>query len=105
MMESMVVLSEGDVLDVDALPSEVRESTPAAVASNAGLPAPGGEAAGDGGLTVAEIEKRHIMKVLGEQGQNRTRAARVLGIGRRTLQRKLDEYREQGEDVPPAAPE
>jgi len=57
------------------------------------------------GLSMAELEKRHILRTLEEQGQNRTRTAKVLGIGRRTLQRKLEEYKEDGEDVPPAASE
>lgn len=38
-----------------------------------------------------EVEKVHIAKVLGATGGNRTRAARILGIGLRTLQRKLKE--------------
>jgi DNA-binding NtrC family response regulator len=57
------------------------------------------------GLSMAELEKKHILRTLEEQGQNRTRAAKILGIGRRTLQRKLEEYKEDGEDVPPAASE
>jgi DNA-binding NtrC family response regulator len=54
---------------------------------------------------MAELEKRHILKTLEDQGNTRTRAARVLGIGRRTLQRKLEEYKEQGDVVPPPAPD
>jgi len=59
----------------------------------------------EAGLPMAELEKRHILKTLEDQGNNRTRAARVLGIGRRTLQRKLEEYKEQGDVVPPPAPD
>ena len=54
---------------------------------------------------MAELEKRHILRTLEEQDNNRTRAARVLGIGMRTLQRKLEEYKEEGEIVPPPAPD
>jgi len=54
---------------------------------------------------MAEMEKRHILRTLEEQDNNRTRAARVLGIGRRTLQRKLEEYKEEGEIIPPPAPD
>jgi DNA-binding NtrC family response regulator len=41
-----------------------------------------------------EVEKRHIMQVLSYCGDNRTAAARVLGISIRTLRNKLREYRE-----------
>ncbi|MFQ5718534.1 MAG: sigma-54-dependent transcriptional regulator [Acidobacteriota bacterium] len=62
-----------------------------------------GEMPPDEALSMAEMEKRHILKTLREMGFNRTRAARALGIGRRTLQRKLEEYRDQGEEIPIAA--
>ncbi len=45
------------------------------------------------GLTLSEIEKAVILETLKRQNFNRTRAARVLGIGIRTLQRKLKQYR------------
>ncbi len=45
-----------------------------------------------GPMTLDEIEKQHIIRVLESTGQNRTRAARILGIGLRTLQRKLKSY-------------
>jgi DNA-binding NtrC family response regulator len=40
-------------------------------------------------ITLSELEKRHIRKVLESTNGNRTRAAKILGIGLRTLQRKL----------------
>lgn len=42
--------------------------------------------------TLAEMEKAHIEKALRATGGNRTRAARLLGIGLRTLQRKVKTY-------------
>ena len=44
-------------------------------------------------MTLADIEKAVIIETLKRQNFNRTRAARVLGIGIRTLQRKLKQYR------------
>ena len=41
------------------------------------------------GMTMAAIERSVILETLRRQNANRTRAARVLGIGIRTLQRKL----------------
>ena len=45
------------------------------------------------GMTLADIERAVILETLRRQNFNRTRAARVLGIGIRTLQRKLKQYR------------
>jgi transcriptional regulator with PAS, ATPase and Fis domain len=43
--------------------------------------------------TLAEIQQRHIERALEVTDGNRTRAAKLLGIGLRTLQRKLKRYR------------
>jgi len=121
MLESVIVLSKDPDLDLSDLPPEYG-GTPdaplpavaaAAPAAGEGMPAEGAvPAAADGtsptyeaGMPMAELEKRHILRTLEEQDNNRTRAARVLGIGRRTLQRKLEEYKEEGEPVPPPAPD
>ena len=45
------------------------------------------------GLSLATVERIVILETLKTQNFNRTRAARVLGIGIRTLQRKIKEYR------------
>ncbi len=46
----------------------------------------------DSELTLAEVEKRHILRVLAHQNDNRSRAARALGISRATLYEKLHKY-------------
>ncbi len=53
---------------------------------------------GEGGqpLRMEEIERRAIFTALEQTGGNRTQAAEMLGIGLRTLQRKLKEYRLAG---------
>ncbi len=43
-------------------------------------------------LPLSEVEKEYILKTLDRLNGNRTRAAEALGIGRRTLIRKLAEY-------------
>ena len=45
-----------------------------------------------GGMTMAEIEKAAIIHALRETRANRRKAAEMLGIGERTLYRKLKEY-------------
>jgi two-component system response regulator HydG len=44
------------------------------------------------GMSLQEVEKALILKTLEDTGGNRTRAAEILGINRRTLQNKLKEY-------------
>jgi len=43
-------------------------------------------------VTLDELERQHIMRVLTEAGGNRERTAAILGISARTLYRKLREY-------------
>lgn len=47
------------------------------------------------GMTLKDIEKDVILETLRQNRFNRTRTAKVLGIGIRTLQRKLKQYREE----------
>ncbi len=51
------------------------------------------------GITIAEMEKQLIFKTLEETKQNRTRAAKILGISIRTLRNKLHEYGAMGGDI------
>lgn len=56
-----------------------------------------GEGENDGfdiphGISLDEMEKALIVKTLTETGGNRTRASKILGINRRTIQNKLREY-------------
>jgi DNA-binding NtrC family response regulator len=69
---------------------------PPAVASVPGHAAPATNAAPgnatDAVLPLVELEKRHIMHALQQTGQNRTHAAKLLGISVRTLRNKLSDY-------------
>ena len=49
------------------------------------------------GVTIADMERQLIFKTLDRTNQNRTQAARLLGISIRTLRNKLHEYRIQME--------
>ena len=50
-------------------------------------------------MTLADIEKQHILAILREHEFNRTQTAKVLDINIRTLRNKLNEYKEAGETV------
>ena len=100
--ESLVVLAPNPEISVSDLPGEYRESAgdPAVATGGVGdeLPEPptGTPAGGGAALTMGEIERRAILEALEKTGGNRTQAAEQLGIGLRTLQRKLKEYRLAG---------
>ncbi len=55
------------------------------------------------GLTLAELEREFIKRVLAAEGGNKTRAAQRLGLDRKTLYRKLEEY--AAGTTPPGEPE
>ena len=88
-IESMVVVDYDEVLDLDDLPSEMivdgepSAETPASAA---------GTLASLVGRPLAEIEQLFITETLKQAGDNRENAAQMLGIGQRTLYRKIKEY-------------
>ncbi|MCU0962353.1 MAG: sigma-54 dependent transcriptional regulator [Pirellulaceae bacterium] len=84
-VETMVVLDGDAVLDVDDLPPELAAARPAA---------PAGPACLDQfvGQPLDAYEKHAIQQTLKLTSGNREEAARILGIGVRTLYRKLEKY-------------
>lgn len=81
-IERMVVLSTNGTLDENDVPDALH-TAPAATPLSATV-------------TLGENEKAQILAVLKECGGNRSEAARKLGISRRTIYRKLDEYAKDG---------
>jgi DNA-binding NtrC family response regulator len=81
-MERMVVLARSEKLTVRDLPANIRELS-------GGKPL-GGALAGH--LTIEAAEKQLIVQALKQHAGNRTLAAQQLGLSRRTLHRKLNEY-------------
>jgi DNA-binding NtrC family response regulator len=43
-------------------------------------------------VSLDTVEREHIVHILRKTGHNKSRAARILGIARRTLDRKIEEY-------------
>jgi two-component system response regulator HydG len=82
-IESMVLLARGDTLGTDDLPEAVRRGGPAEHGAG------GYELAG---RSLAEVERELIRANLALLDGNREKTARALGIGERTLYRKIKEY-------------
>ncbi|MBI5086110.1 MAG: sigma-54-dependent Fis family transcriptional regulator [Acidobacteria bacterium] len=74
MMERLVILAPGGRITEDAVEDAIRVSSPK-------------EQAGE---SLADTEAEQIRKVLAATGGNKSRAARILGIERKTLYRKLE---------------
>ena len=55
-------------------------------------------------LTLDELERRYIYRALKLLGGNRSRAAELLGLDRRTLYRRIDRYEKTSTDRVPARP-
>jgi DNA-binding NtrC family response regulator len=83
-IERMVVLSNADAVDVDDLPQDLKGKRPAS--------------AGDGVNTTTQdtiqsMEAEMIRRALTKVNGNKSLAAKHLGISRRTLYRKIEEYK------------
>ncbi len=57
-----------------------------------GPPAPGSAAQVGDGVTLAELERQHILAVLKREGGNQKKTASILDVSKSTLWRKLKEY-------------
>ena len=80
-LETMIVLAQKPILDVADIPPEIR---PAAGAAPQAELRPG--------MTLGEAERLLIERTLEMTKGNRSQAAAILGIGQRTLYRKIKEY-------------
>jgi DNA-binding NtrC family response regulator len=76
-VEKMCVLSSSGEIGVDDVPDEMKRDVTMTLSVSG---------------TLGETEKAKILAVLEEVGGNRTKAAERLGISRRTIYRKLEEY-------------
>ena len=79
-IESLVVLTKAPVITEQDLPSYILSKDEQ---SSLKLPA---------GVSLAEAEKKLILFTLENSGGNKTKASKILDIGRKTLHRKLAEY-------------
>jgi DNA-binding NtrC family response regulator len=79
-VESAVVMSGGELVGLDDLPPNVRSSGDE---RDVRVPV---------GSTLEQAEKILIRETLVAQGGNKSRTAEILGIGRKTLYQKIEEY-------------
>ena len=89
-LESAVIFHAGGEIPVQALPAEIVDATSATGAEVPVQPLLGTP------RTMDEIERQAILETLERTEGHRADAARLLGIGLRTLQRKLKDYKDQG---------
>ncbi|HVB39158.1 MAG TPA: sigma-54 dependent transcriptional regulator [Vicinamibacterales bacterium] len=80
-IERLVLFSRGSVIDAGDLPPAFRQAAPALEPQLF-----------DDLPSLDELERRYLLHVLEHAGGNRTRAAEILGIDRRTLYRMAERY-------------
>ena len=85
-VESMVVVDDDGVLGLSDLPEEFADESDAT--SDGSSPSLGSLV----GRPLIDVEKQFIADTLNLTGGNREEAAKFLGIGQRTLYRKIKEY-------------
>jgi len=84
-VERAAILAETDVIHSHDLPDKLRTPSTAAVSN-----------IDSNGLTLEELEREHIRRVLEKVDNDKARAAQALGIHLSTLYRKVQRYRLDG---------
>ncbi len=83
-IERAILLSEGDQITPDDLPTEVRQEVGPAAEGAFKLPAEG--------INFEEVERNLITQAMEQTDYNITRAAKLLGLTFRTLQYRLEKF-------------
>ncbi|HEY7184372.1 MAG TPA: sigma-54 dependent transcriptional regulator, partial [Blastocatellia bacterium] len=86
-IERAVAFSRGTAITPDDLPERVRTSGAASALIARSV---------EQNMTLRELEREYILEVMRRTGGNKSRAAELLGLDRKTLYRRLDEYRADG---------
>jgi DNA-binding NtrC family response regulator len=84
-IERAVVLTRYEKISVDDLPEKIRDYKTSHILIGSDNPSEL--------VPIQEVERRYILHVLKTVGGNKTLAARVLGLDRKTLYRKLQHYK------------
>ncbi len=81
-IRTMVVMCEKNELDVHQIPPEIHQVRQLTAGREGNL----------AGVSLSDLEKQAIKDTLEKMKNNREKAAKALGIGERTLYRKIKEY-------------
>jgi two-component system, NtrC family, response regulator AtoC len=98
-IERAVVMANGPKITLRDLPPTVREGAAAMPAVVAGVRLPS-LAKATGHFNLQDTEQRMILRALEQTGGNVTKAAKMLGMSRRTLHRRLHEMRRDDGGAP-----
>ncbi len=81
------MMTDGPVIDIDDLPEQLR------------IPVIGDEAGQDEVfISLDELQRRHVLRVLSRVDNNKARAAEILGIGRATVYQLLSKWKIEGNE-------
>jgi len=86
-IENACMMVDGKFIDTNDLPERLR------------APLTGDAVIDEGLLSLDEVQRRHIMRVLERVGGNKVRAAEILGLGRATIYQILSRMKIEGKDV------
>jgi two-component system response regulator HydG len=95
-IERAVALARFDHIGIEDLPERVSQYKPSRIAIDTGNPATF--------LSMDEVERRYIHQVLEALGGNKASAAKLLGMDRRTLYRKLERWESPTANAGSASP-
>jgi DNA-binding NtrC family response regulator len=85
-LDRAVALSPGDTIRPDDLPPRIQSAGRAAsIVADASRRQ----------VSLRNLEREYILEILRQVGGNKSRAAEILGLDRKTLYRKLEEYGQQ----------
>jgi transcriptional regulator with PAS, ATPase and Fis domain len=77
------MMADGNLIDISDLPERLRKPLDEGLGGNEGF------------LSLEEMQRRHVLRVLEGVGGNKARAAEVLGIGRATIYQLLSKMKEE----------
>jgi DNA-binding NtrC family response regulator len=79
------MMGDGPIIDLNDLPERLRDRVTPDISSDEAL------------LSLEEVQRRHVLRVLEGVGGNKARAAEILGIGRATIYQLLSRMKHPGE--------
>jgi DNA-binding NtrC family response regulator len=86
-VQRATILADGNEITLDDLPRELTLRVPSHRTSASSAPLPAAD-----GIKLDDVQRHHVLEVLRQQGGNKAKTARVLGIHRRKLYRLLERF-------------